>query len=538
MTNLKRVICLTLSLIIGFSVFFCLSGVTSAAYPSDIPIIYMHGMGSPLVIRHEDGSVEEPGTMAVDSDAILSKLSENTDIIAKAFFTQDWSDFCDLVEDIMVSSFGSLALGPDGMPVDGSESSEEYTLENVQMRYYNYEENLNKYRFFYDWRLDPMDNMERLHDYAEKLLQVTGSDKYAICGRCEGACLALAYWETYHDPRISDIIFYASAAKGAIPIGESFSGRMKVDPDAVERFVYEADLGINYELNENITFTDATLNQILRTVSDMYGLDYACWAVNNVYGQIYKSVTPRALKQTFGTFPGFWAMCDDEYFEDAKKVMFGGEEEKYSVFIDKIDNYHYNIMNRAEEIIQNAVDSGVEVSNVVKYGFQSYPVSKSSNLPSDVLCRVDQASFGATCTEIGKKLSDSHIVKSVETGNSSYISPDLTIDASTSILKDTTWFIKNLKHDEFPDSVDALMFEIVREKGLKADKCENFSRYLYYDKDNDQLVSYKTDENKNKLDDYVEENSNDFFRKIKPLFKIFYGILVLITKLLTLPART
>lgn len=539
MKLLKKTVYVFTAICLVIGSVFCFPASAAGTYSSKVPIIYVHGQGSPSGVRQEDGTVKMvKGTdMSFNSEIITGVISENKDIILEAIKTQDWSDFIDLVADFMTDSFGEAALGPDGYPTDGSEVMSSFDRGSIAPTFYGVNDSLNRYSFFYDWRLDPTDNMARLREYVELVLEVTGSEKYAMIGRCEGACLALTYWETYHDERMTDLIFYASAAKGAMPIGEAFSGNLHIDPDSVERYIYETDLGLNVEVNENFTLTDDVLSDILRTVSNMYGLDYACWAINNVYVQIYEEVTRKTVKPTLATFPGYWAMCEDKYYEDAKKVIFGGEEEKYAEFIKKIDNYHYNIMNRVEEIIKNAQDSGVRVSDIVKYGFQSFPVTADSNLQSDQIVKVNCAGFGAGCTKIGETFSSSYLKMTMGDGSLKYISPDLTIDAYKSVLKDSTWFIKNLLHTDFPACVDDLIFHIVNSEKPDAPNDTEYPQYLFYDKESGTLTKLASTEKKTKIDEFNEINRQDFARKMKPIFKIFYHVVVLILKIFTPRAR-
>ena len=539
MTLPRKMLCAAISLILILGACICLP-VSADEYGGNVPVIFIHGQGSHLGIKQADGSYQriKGDDMSLEGTDLTGVLSENSDMILKAIATQDWTDFCKMVEDYMVSQFGELALGTDGLPVDGSESVINYTEDYVRNRYLYGEKNLNRFWFVYDWRLDPTDNMERLHDYAETILKVTGSEKYALAGRCEGACLLLTYWETYHDERISDIIFYASAAKGAIPVGEAFSGNMHIDPNAVERCAYETDMGLNIALGEDMTITDETVRDILRITSDIYGLDYACWAVNNVYEQICETVTPAALRKTFGTFPGFWAMCDDEYYEEAKQVIFGGEEKTYSKMIEKIDNYHYNIMNKAEDIIKNAQESGVKVSDIVKYGFQSYPLSEHCDIQSDTIVRVDRAGFGTTCMEIGKTLGGSYVNNSFKNGTYRYLSPDLAIDASTGLLKDSTWFIKNLKHKDFPESIDSLIFHIVNTEKPDASNDREYPQYLFYSDEDDKLEPLVSTKKQTKLDEYNENNAKSFARIVKPVFKVLFKVITILSKIFMLPARS
>ena len=538
MKVIYRFICFVLSAVITVSVLFESAAAAGAAsYPSRVPVIYIHGEGSPIGTYDENGEFHRIDDMTVNGEEIASLFTDNSDILLKATVTQDWSDFCDLVAGYMIESFGGLALGKDGMPADGSVSGVDYSETKVSQQYSNDDCSLEKYAFDYDWRLDPTDNMKRLRDYAETILKVTGSDKYAVAGRCEGACLAVTCWETYHDPRMTDLILYASAAKGIIPIGESFSGNMYVDPECVERYVYDADLNLNIPITDFITLTDQLLNNILKIASDVCGLDYACWSVNNVYQQIYDTITPKVFKQTFGTFPGFWAMCEDRYFEQAKDVIFGTEKDEYAGLIRKIDNYHYNIMNRTEEILQNAAESGVDVSNVVKYGFQSYPLSKDSMVLSDEMCRVDYAGLGTTCTNIDEKFSEDYVNNAFKKGNIRYISPDLTIDASTTPFRDTTWYIKNLHHQNFTSAVDDLFFEIVNTKGMTVRTKDAYPQFLFFDTEKEELLALNAVEHKTDSDIFNNKMENDIFRFFKPVFTFIFRIITFIAKIFMLPAR-
>ncbi len=537
MNIIRKTLSLVLSAAVAFSVLFATAGRPEAAYPGDVPIIYIHGVGSAVGTYDENGNFTRLDNMTIDGDKLKSMLLDNKEMIMKAFVTQDWSDFCDLVTEFMTECFGQLALDKDGRPTDGSVSEFVYSESRVTQQYVNDDYSLEKYAFDYDWRLDPTDNMKRLRDYAETILNVTGSDKYAVAGRCEGACLAVTYWETYHDPRMTDLILYASAAKGIIPIGESFSGNMYVDPECVERYVYDADLNLNIPITDFITLTDQLLNNILKIASDVCGLDYACWSVNNVYQQIYDTITPKVFKQTFGTFPGFWAMCEDRYFEQAKDVIFGTEKDEYAGLIRKIDNYHYNIMNRTEEILQNAAESGVDVSNVVKYGFQSYPLSKDSMVLSDEMCRVDYAGLGTTCTNIDEKFSEDYVNNAFKKGNIRYISPDLTIDASTTPFRDTTWYIKNLHHQNFTSAVDDLFFEIVNTKGMTVRTKDAYPQFLFFDTEKEELLALNAVEHKTDSDIFNNKMENDIFRFFKPVFTFIFRIITFIAKIFMLPAR-
>ncbi len=533
----RKIIALFMTMTIIVSTFFCFSVNSFAEYEGKVPIIFVRGQGSTLVIENEDGSTQSV-SFNIDTSKVLNIALENKDMFIKAFFTQDWSDFSKLISGILTDSFKECKLDEAGEPTDGSKSHFSPTIEYVEKRYKNGTYGLETFYFDYDWRLDPYENMDELESYIDLVLEVTGSEKYALCGRCEGSCLVLQYLEYYkekhngqYDERITDVVMYSSAALGASPMGEAFTGKLYLDTDALERFVYDNDFGFNKDLGL-FTLTDESFREIITIFSNAYGLDLACWAVNNVYQQIYLSIIPEGLKNSYASFPGYWAMVSDKFYEDAKQTMFGGQEEKYATFIQKIDNYHYNIQNRSEEILKEAQSHGIEVSNIVKYGLQIYPVVENCDTQSDQICDVYSAGWGVTSTNLGETFSTDYIKDAIKKGTVKYISPDNCIDASTTWLKDTTWFIKNLQHKKFPNSADPLVFIIVNTENITVDTYKDYPQYLYYDTDNDVIIPYDVENHKVKLDNYFSDPAVSFARKIKPAFKYFFKALTFIINIL------
>ena len=533
----RKIIALFMTMAIVISTFFCFSVNSFAEYEGKVPIIIVRGKGSAIVIENEDGTRQNVN-FSINTSEVLNTALENKDVFIKAFITQDWTDFSKLVSDIMTESFKDCKLDENGEPTDGSKSHFSPTYESVKERLLNGNNGIMTFTFEHDWRLDPYESMDELENYIDLVLEVTGSEKYALCGRCEGACLVLQYLEYYkenhdgqYDKRITDIVMDASAALGAVPVGEAFSGKFYLDPDATERFIYDNDFGINKDLGY-FTITDESFREIMTIFSNAYGLDLACWAVNNVYQQIYLSIIPEALRNSYASFPGYWTMVSDEFYDDAKKTIFGGQEEKYSVFIEKIDRYHYNIQNRSEEILKEAQSYGIEVSNIVNYGFQVYPVVENCDTQSDQICTVYSAGWGVSSTNLGETFSADYIKDAIKKGTAKYISPDLCIDASTTFLKDTTWFIKNLEHTDFPNSIGPLLFTIVNTENITVETYKDYPQYLYYDQDNNVIIPYDAENHKVKLDDYFSDPAVSFARKIKPAFKYFFKALTFVINIL------
>jgi hypothetical protein len=183
-------------------------------------------------------------------------------------------------------------------------------------------------------------------------------------------------------------------------------------------------------------------------------------------------------------------MVGEDYYEEAKKLVFyDADMEKYADFIELIDDYHYNVQVPAEEVVKRQYEEqGIQYFNITKYGVQSIPVTSNSDELSDSFVDIPGASLGATVGTISKDLSDEYIVSAVQNGRSQYISPDKKVDAATCIYPERTWFIKNLEHEYFPDSVNCLMVEMINNPEFDIHSNAKYPQYLVYEKDTLEIV--------------------------------------------------
>ena len=535
---MKRFIALLMSLCITAGL--CSLGFECVqASDDEIPFIFVVGYGTTLYRDNEDGTRETIYGGEFDTGIVTEYINEYKDVLIKAIITQNWSDFDDAVYTIMDDLYGDIKLNNQGYPDDGSYAYQKNEWQ-VRADYSRNTKNPYDYNFYYDWRLDPYDIVPQLREYVELVQRVTGKKEYAIAGRCEGASILLAYMDAYKDPNLKKAIFYASASKGCTPITECLSGELYVDAQAVERFLYDMKFDLDVDVLGMFTLTDELLRQIVQTLTDMYGLDVACWAINNVYEQICGDILPRTMMNTFGSLPGFWSMVAPEKYKKAKTFIFAGKEDEYADFIKKIDTYHYIVAVRQEEIIMQAQNRGTEVYDIVKYGKPHLPLTADADALSDRMAKVEDASFGATVKDVNTSFSQAELDKIEAAGNLSYVSPEKNIDASTGYLKDTTWYIDNITHGDFEyHAADELIFSIVDNPGFDIHTDPEFPQYLYCDREKDVLLI--PDQNSGSGMSTVEiwkETTDTTARKWKPFFKVFYKIFTFILKLFTLPART
>lgn len=512
---MKKLISLLLSLCILASVVVIAAPSAFAADDRiDIPLIYIQGQGYGLYRNRGTENEEQIYPLELPDNYISEKVEQYLPVFAKAFFTQEWSEFCVALQDCLIPVFEDIKLGPDGKPMDNSGVEWTWTREELTDTAVDGTYGIQDYVYKYDWRLDPWELAEEVHRYIEDVMYVTGATEVAILGRCLGSNIVEAYMTRYNGEYVRECIFYTSASRGITLCNKAFTGELYLEPDGIERYVYD------YELSE-VEYIQDFIEAFVTMFNKTYGLDIASWAVNNVYKDIYLDIVPAIMIESFGTFPGYWSMVDAEHYEKAKETVFyGADLEEYAGLIQKIDNYHDNVRLKMDDVCLELSKNGVEFSNIAKYGYQMMPISTDNNEIADNLCTLTASSMGATTCEVMGKLDDEYIENAKANGTYKYISPDLQVDASTCLFPDTTWMVKDMKHTEFPDDMHRLFAKIINTDGFTVFDSEEFPQYLVYNRET-ETVSPMTVTNMNT----TERWEVSFFKAVKVMITSLFKMI-------------
>lgn len=472
--TLKKVLALTLSLILVMSCFAVSASAANARYEraTTVPTVYVQGYGSALYSDSNNGDSEPiygEGVEMITDGVISSLVSQIIEPLMSAIATGDYTEYNDIIVNTLVDDLGRLALDENGEATNGTGNACRYDIWVQNRNWYSGKHDLFAYTFQYDWRVDPFYSAQRLNEYIKKVKAATGYDKVNLVGRCLGANIVLAYLSEYGNDDINALQFYVAGMDGFEFMGALFSGNIVIDTDVLNRWFYQMEIETDdADTDELINFAKALVS-VLNTVN---GLNLPVDVLYSIYDQIYTDIIPRILKGSFGTMPAFWSMVGADYFDDALALNFPTDEDKatYAGLIEKITKYHENVSLKTEEIIQGAIDDGVPVYFIAKYGYANMPLSKEAGLHSDGTVSVTTQSMGATSTEMGTKFTKDYLNTASENGLSKYISPDKCIDASTAFVPDSTWFIKNSSHALMPDAIDVMMANIFDATGYGAGK--------------------------------------------------------------------
>lgn len=489
---------------------------------SDIPVIRISGDGEKLVdengnkvfhykdfasILGDDDEEEEEDSALLTSIANIlipflvdGLLNDNWD----PYYKNLQAEISELFENSLLDKNGNAQFGT-GLRQERIDKMNR-TRHNDQawrnpdrtIKYYVHD----RYWFYYDWRLDPIETAAELKSFIDDILDSTGCEEVGIVASCLGTNVVTAYLAVYPEhaaQSIRGIAYDGSVVGGAEMLSEAISGKFNVDAAAINRTLKDcAAIGmfdIDGFINTTIEMLDRTgvLDSVIGKTKE--------W----IYYKLVEGVTSALALSTFYTWPNYWACVSPEDYETAKNYVFGpeGSEKRteYAGLIAKLDNYDRVVRQRIPEILTNAVSSGVNFGVISKYGFQTLPICETNYLVSDQFASVGRSSFGATTGTIYNDLTDDYIASRVEKGFGRYISPDKQIDASTCLFPNQTWFIKGSSHSNWSDWELRHLYDIASSKEqLTIDNSTWPSQFVVYeytnpDEDSDGEISVMTTEN-------------------------------------------
>ncbi len=364
----------------------------------------------------------------------------------------------------------------------------------------------NVYFFNYDWRIDPVNHADALNDFIEDVRKIGDYDRISLMCFSMGGTIVSSYLYRYGSSGIDTVEFCSTAFQGTSIVGELFSGRLKVD---IEGLIDRASqLLRNDSLEQIVNYLNQGLteNGFNTRVSDF---------ANNLIDEIGDRVFTELLIPVFGYMPGIWALTPQENFEEAKEYMLKDNSDK--TFLERIELYHGIQGSLGATLEKTLADTNVYITS--QYNMRGVPVADAITASNnDFLIDCRYASAGATVSELYGTLGGDYRQKMFADVN--YLSPDGQIDASTCLLPDKTWFIRDMAHVDYPYAGDATEFilDLASYREQQTVTSTKWSQFMTYDYSAKTLT--KVDESTGKRETFLTKLL-DFFDRIR---RFFYGL--------------
>jgi len=559
--NFKKALSLVLALIMLMSLAvpaFAKETMWISQSLSDVPVIRISGDGEKLVdengnkvfhykdfasLLESDEEEEEEG----DSSLIESVANILMPFLIDGLLNDNWEPYYENLQKEIGELFETSLLDKDGNAQYGTGLRQERidkmnrVRHNDQMwsneqssKFYVHD----RYWFYYDWRLDPIETASEFKAYVDDICASTGCGEVGVIASCLGTNVVTAYLAVYPEhasEHIRGVAFDGSVVGGAEMLSEAISGKFNIDAAAINRTLIDCGAIGMFDIDG---FINTTLEMLDRTGA----LDAVIGKTKDwIYYKLVEGVTSALALSTFYTWPNYWACVSPEDYDTAMEYVFGPEGSKkrseYAGLIAKLDNYNEVVRQRIPEILTQTVENGVHFGAVSKYGFQTLPICETNYLVSDQFASVGRSSFGATTGTIYNDLPEDYIADRIEKGFGEYLSPDGQIDASTCLFPESTWFIKGSSHSNWSDWELRLLYDIASsEEQLTVDNSCWPSQFVVYsytnpDEDSDGEIEAMTTENCDtenwEADDKIDNPTDNYGR-------IFVAVTALINWLMEL----
>lgn len=425
---MKKILSVLLSAIIMLSI--CVTGFTAYAVDEctcgHTPIVYVTGFAMTDIGANID-TEDEYSVFPPEMDKLKSTITSIIFPLFKLILTGNYDKFADSVATAFDDLMGDLFCDDDGNIINPNTDIVYRTAPSSYHAngYYN--------TFRYDWREDVFDIAAELNAYIEQVKALTHHSKVALKSESMGGAVTMTYLKAYGHDSIETIVMQSSAFNGITLMGDLFTGNLDVKAKNAVGY-------INNFLEGNDTKT-VIYRTLIKTLG-LVALTPVAGILDKFFDNAKAALYEKSLRHSFGNIPGIWTFVPRDKYEEAKAFML--DEEKNAVLIEKIDRYHYEVMNHTRELLDDAMADGMRLAIISHYDKYPTPCVPNADYQSDFLIDTKFTSYGATCAPLGKTF-DKNYTQQVSDGHN-HISADKKIDASTCEYPEYTWFIRDMMH--------------------------------------------------------------------------------------------
>lgn len=464
MKNLKKPLSLCLALLMAFSC--TLTAFSIEETEQTCPLIYVPGFSSSNIyadVNDESTLVSFPGTediIATVAETLLPALAAYcVDKDAEKLAHKVTLRINEMFAFWFNESTGDVKAGSGIIP----EVLTDVTAES-------------KLTFSYDWRSDPLLVADKLDAYIDEVCTLSGCEKVTLGCHSLGSIIALSYLTKHGNSKVAGIVFDSPATNGVALIGNVLTGKVNLDGETIGLFI-KSFLG------------ESEYNKLISGLIDVFESAGIIDLIIPLTDDIIEALAPTIYRESVAPLVGgwltIWSMLPDAQIDEAKAFIFdeimAGQD--LSVLESKIDSYNSLVRANREQTLIDFNNAG-NFAVISRYHTQVIPLKGSSKALSDLIIETSATSLGATTAPLGDYFSDDYL----EGKDLRYISPDRTVDASTCLFPEQTWFIKGSGHFETGGlTTDYYDMFLYAEDELTCDTAE-LGRFLCVDKYTYRLI--------------------------------------------------
>ena len=320
---------------------------------------------------------------------------------------------------------------------------------------------------------DPMESAEGLDEFIQFVKEDSGYDKVNIASISLGGTILTAYLENMKGtgyPDINNVFNIVACLQGTDVMGDFYLRQFKITGSYDEFFFHEYVPMIMKEM-EGYT-----------TLGNVINIALKIFPKSTVYS-ILTAAMDGLLDTLLINCPQFWSMIPTDRYDEVKaKYNYIWTDSEYAELAVKLDKFQVAKENLYDNLLALTSNGTSRVASVCGYGldyakedYNFFAAMRSSDTTnSDGIIDIDSTSLGATYATAGTLLSDDILFD-----ENAIISPDGSVDASTCLYPNSTWFFQGQHHEVGRnDVVISLMGQLISGK-IKStdDKADEYPQF-------------------------------------------------------------
>lgn len=286
------------------------------------------------------------------------------------------------------------------------------------------------YYFAYNSFGNNLDIVNELYDFIQMVKAETGHDKVNIVPISMGGSIANGLLEYYPEVvnDLNKVVYIVPALNGSTIVGDLYTKNLTfLDTE----FLYNGFLE---------TLMDEDEARMIEVIARILPDEVLHNVLNNVVDCLVEEVAANVTC--------LWGLCPKEYYPEASEALLGSKPE-----IKHQTDMYYQAQVNSLDNIQNLVDNGVEVYNIVDYDAPLYCIGNSWNDDNaDGVIHLSSTAMGVHSALVGETLPEDYEQANTSVNCSdpshNHISPDNVVDASTGLLPDTTFYFDGQNHEK------------------------------------------------------------------------------------------
>ncbi|MBR3781477.1 MAG: hypothetical protein IKK63_09790 [Clostridia bacterium] len=305
------------------------------------------------------------------------------------------------------------------------------------------------YYFAYNSFGNNSEIVDELYDYIQMVKEETGHDKVNIVPISMGGSVANGLLEYYPEVvnDLNKVVYIVPALNGSSIVGDLYTKNLAF---------FDTEFLYNGFLEALMDEEDARMIEVIARILP-----------DEVLSSVLRNVANCLVEDVAANITMLWGLCPKEDYPAASAALLASKP-KIKEQTDKF----YKAQLNSNKNIQNLVDNGVQVFNIVDYDVPLYLIGNSwNNDNADGVIHLSSTAMGVKSAIVGETLGEDYQQANTYCSNPdhNHISPDNVVDASTGLLPDHTFYFDGQNHEQTArnDAIISLATDLLSTNDIK-----------------------------------------------------------------------